>query len=472
MIKTSSMAKSGLDLKPFILMILLALVAVALNTVSFTAPQIISTLVFMGILFGTLFYWKFRLTFAFGGLFVLLAAHLIDIDHIVQFAGLDVILFLVGMMILIGYMEEKHFFEYLIAKVDDAIGHRPYLLVSTLMFLSALFSALVGEVTAILFMLSTTFHLTKRYKVNPVPFLLMLVFAANIGSSSTAVGNPIGVMIALRAHFTVTDFLRWAAPMSLVALALTIGMCLVMFRKTIHELAERMKAERKEVSEAVHVAHKKEDIRRCWALFIGTIALLIFHAELEHILGLEKNTLLIGISLAAGAVGILLMADDAPDFFTRRVDWWTLTFFMALFASVGTLKYVGVTERIADGMILLGHGDSNILLIAFTSAISLLTGFMDNVLAVATFIPILGEIGKAGVYIFPFWWAMLFGGTMYGNLTVVGSTANIVAMGMLEKEYQKHITFFEWLGPGFLVSTVTVVSAVVLLMMQFPLMPR
>ena len=61
---------------------------------------------------------------------------------------------------------------------------------------------------------------------------------------------------------------------------------------------------------------------------------------------------------------------------------------------------------------------------------------------------------------------------MYGNATVIGSTANIVAMGMLEKESGEHIKFMEWIGPGVIVSTVTILIAMTLLYVQFPLMPN
>ena len=421
---------------------------------------------------GTLFYWQFRLTFAFGGIAVLLAANLIDIPHVIEFAGLDIILFLVGMMTLIGYLEEKHFFEYLMAGVVDRVGHHAYLMMGVLMALATLFAALVDEVTSILFMMSTMFHLVKRYKLNPIPFLLMLVFTTNIGSSATAVGNPIGVMIAMRAHLTVADFLRWASPISLITLAVTIGLCFFLFRKDIRDLDKKMKAEKKNLDEAKHVTHKANEIRLCWFLFLGTVAFLVMHAHLEKLMGLDKNSMLLATSLGAAAVVILLNQGAAREFFMRRVDWWTLAFFMSLFASVGTLKYVGVTERIAEGMLSIGHHNPTGLLIVFTSAISLLTGFMDNVLAVATFIPILTEIGKSGIYIFPFWWGMLFGGTLYGNLTVIGSTANIVAMGMLEKEFKQNIKFMEWMKPGFIVSTITLVIALFLIHLQIPLMPR
>lgn len=458
--------------KPLSFLAILATVCFLLHGWHFTIQQIISTLVFLSVICGTLFYWSFRLAFAFGGIAVLLATNLLDVEHVIEFAGLDVILFLVGMMTLIGFLEEKHFFEYLIARVVDRIGHHAWLLMGVLMGLATLSAALVDEVTSILFMMSTMFHLARRYKVNPVPFLLMLVFTTNIGSSATAVGNPIGVMIAMRAHLTFADFIRWASPISFLTLAVTIGLCFLLFGKSIQELGRKMKAEKKELDEAKHVTHKKSDIRLSWILFLGTVLALVMHAPLEHALGLKKNSMLLGTALGAGAIVIFLNGGGARDFFTRRVDWWTLAFFMSLFASVGTLKYVGVTGRIADAMLSLGHHNPTLLLIVFTAAVSLLTGFMDNVLAVATFIPILLELEKAGIFAFPFWWGMLFGGTLYGNLTVIGSTANIVAMGMLEKEFGRHIKFMEWLKPGFVVSTLTIVLALFLIHRQIPFMPR
>lgn len=448
--------------------------AFVLSFFHFTPKQIVATLIFLEILLGTLFYWKFRLAFAFGGIAVLLAGNLLDIPHIIEFAGLEIILFLVGMMTVIGYLEENHFFEYLVAKVVDRIGERPFLLMATLMALSTVFAALVDEVTSILFMMATMFHITRRYKVSPVPYLLMIVFATNIGSSATAVGNPIGVMIALRAKLTFADFLRWAAPVSLLCIVTTIGLCLVMFRKDILKLKHAMAKDRdRKLHELQHVHYTKKSIRICWALFLSTVACLVSHHGIEEAAGLPKNSLLLGTALFFGAVAIFLKAGEARDFFMRRVDWWTLTFFMALFSSVGTLKFVGVTEQIAKGMIHISGGGHVFLLNIFTAAICLLTGFMDNVLAVATFIPILSDIEKIGVYIFPFWWAMLFGGTLYGNLTVVGSTANIVAMGLLEKEEGggHSIQFMEWMKPGFVVSTVTILIAMSLLYAQFHLMP-
>lgn len=451
---------------------ILAVAAWITISAKFTTQQILSTLIFLSIVCGTLFYWQFRLAFAFSGISILLACGLVDVDHIIEFAGLDIILFLVGMMLFVGFLEEGHFFEYLIGKAIDAVGNRPYVLMAMLMSAATLSAALVDEVTSILFIAATMFHLARRYNVNPVPFILMLVFTTNIGSSATAIGNPIGVMIALRGHLTFADFLRWASPISVITLIVTIPICFLFFKNPMKDLKEKMHAEHKAHVEAKEVKHNAKDIRFCWMLFLVTIAFLIMHAQIEKLLHLQKNSLLLGTALAVGSVTIFLKRENARDFFTKRVEWWTLTFFMALFASVGTLKYVGVTERIAEGMLSFSKNNPTLLLGAFTGAIGLLTGFMDNVLAVATFIPIVGEIEKAGIFIYPFWWGMLFGGTLFGNLTIIGSTANIVAMGLLEKEFNKSISFMEWLKPGIIVSVVTLGLAFLLIVLQIPLMPH
>lgn len=121
------------------------------------------------VVLGTILFWQFRLTFALLGISLLLVFGLLDIPHLVQFSGLDIILFLIGMMIFVGYLEENHFFESLVNTLVRIIGPRPILLVITLMAAGAVSAAVVDEVTSILFMTATMIHLTSRFGVNPVP---------------------------------------------------------------------------------------------------------------------------------------------------------------------------------------------------------------------------------------------------------------------------------------------------------------
>lgn len=109
----------------------------------------------------------------------------------------------------------------------------------------------------------------------------------------------------------------------------------------------------------------------------------------------------------------------------RRVDWWTLSFFIFLFASVDTMKILGITTVLAEGLYGLSGSDETSLFLVSVPIISVLSALMDNVLAVATFILVIHEFGDMGINNYPFWWAMLFGGTFFGNLTLIGSTANM-----------------------------------------------
>lgn len=437
---------------------------VRLNT-----QQIMAVTIFASFILGTLFYWKFRLAFAFLGMTLLLATQAIDIPHLIEFANVDIVLFLVAMMVVIGFLEERKFFEVLLGRLLASIDRYPYLLFAAIMALSMLSAALVDEVTSILFMTSLTLHLSRRFKLDPFPFILMVVLATNIGSSATVVGNPIGVLIALRAGLSFSDFLRWAAPIALAALMMTIGICFLYFRGPLQKLAQAIHKAREEPIEVEQI--NREEFQIASVVFAITILGLILHHQMEHLLHLPKNTLLLGVPFFMAGVALLIEQEKARDLIEKRVDWWTLAFFLLLFASVGTLRYVGVTDRVA-GVLQTLAGNNEALLLGLVLGISaVLTAFLDNILVVATFIPIIADLGASGLPISALWWGLLFGGTLGGNATMIGSTANIVAIGMLEREKQT-IRFGQWLGPGLAVTLPTLALAFLLLLVQLPLLGR
>src|SRR5436305_2654729 len=195
------------------------------NALVFNNRQILSIGIFSMFIYGTLLFGDFRLAFAFGGIALLMICNLLSVGRCTQSASLDVLIFLIGTFLVIGYLEESLFFEHVVSGVVGAVGPRPQRLLLILMIIASLASALVGEVTAILFMAGAMLHLTSRYRLNPVPFVIMLVFACNTGSAMSSVGNPIGVLIALKTGLTFVDFLKWAAPVALVVDVATYFVC-------------------------------------------------------------------------------------------------------------------------------------------------------------------------------------------------------------------------------------------------------
>lgn len=449
------------------------LVTIASSSLGLAPEQLAAVAGFSSIFFGAIFFWQYRLGFAFLGVAFLLTAGLIDIPHIVEFAGLDIVLFLIGMMIIVGFLEEKKFFEHLVNKLITLVGMHGKLLLVLMLVASAISAALVDEVTSVLFMAAAMLNIVSRYKLNPVPFIIMIVFATNIGSSATVVGNPIGVIIAMRSGLGFMDFIRWATPISIIVLIAAIILLFIYYRKDINKLHEAMAKHKKDIDSGILMNEKAatpKAVHISGAIFAFVVLGLIFHGQIEQCFSLAKNTMLLGMSIIGAAIVLLIGKHEARDIVEKRVDWWTLCFFLLLFASVGTLKYQGITNVFAERIInLAGNSVPGLMGICIWSS-GALTSVMDNVLAVATFVPIIKDIGATGINIFPLWWSILFGSTLLGNLTIIGSTANIVAVGLMEKRKLGAITFFEWLKVGIAVAIPTLIIAHLLLLAQLKLM--
>jgi Na+/H+ antiporter NhaD/arsenite permease-like protein len=451
----------------------------------FSGKQLLSIGIFSMFIFGTLLFGEFRLAFAFGGIALLMACNLLTVQRFTQSASLDVIVFLIGTFLVIGYLEESRFFEHVVSAIVTAVGPRPQRLLLSLMIMASLSSALVGEVTAILFMAGAMLHLTGKYKLNPIPFIIMLVFACNFGSAMSSVGNPIGVLISLKTGLSFVDFLKWAAPTALIADIVTYFICRWWYADAFASFASAVQKEfdSKQAGltqsaalsstffssvddDEVYAARRTYQIS--WVVLLSLILLLVTHRVTEKMLDLHEGTMMVGAALLMGSVVLFLRRERARDLVERRIDWWTLSFFMMLFASVGTLEDTHVTQVIADRMNR-SFGDNHAVTIQIIGwATGWLSAFLDNVLAVATFMPVVHDVRAraGGEYSSAIYWMMLFGGTFMGNMTIIGSTANIVACGLLEKRGHGSIKFGEWFKIGFIVSIASMLVASMLLWLQ------
>lgn len=426
--------------------------------------QVLAISIFTLIISATLMFWNFRLAIAFVGMAIILGGKVLSLEQFISSAELDIILFLIGMMTLVGVLKDLGLFSWIIQLVISMKKMTGRLFIITVMIISALMASVVDEVTSIVFMLALIFQVCDTLKVKPTPFVIISVIATNIGSSGTMLGNPIGILIGTKAGFSFIDFVIWAAPIMLASLMVSLVVVLIWFRKDIHLLTERLEARRKMqagLGPLVEIPYRKGLI-----ILISAITLIALHHALEEKLGIEKNTLLIVAPLAISGILMIWKNERARHYIESEVEWWTLMFFMMLFAVAGSLEKTGVTEQIAHNFTNFFGDNLTVLtpVILFISAIG--SAFVDNIVFVAAFIPVVNEIGAT-----PLWWALLFGGCLGGNITLIGSTANIVALGMMEKRYRQHITFLEWFKFGIVIGLITCVVATLLILLIMPLMP-
>jgi Na+/H+ antiporter NhaD/arsenite permease-like protein len=444
-------------IKKFIILILIALTlgflakAAGLNT-----HQAIAISIFSASMSGTLLFWSFRLGFAFIGTSLLLATGTIDLVHVVQFSSLEVILFLIGMMVLVGLLRENGFFSWVTHLMlrDKHITARRFVIVMSL--ISALLSAVTSEVLSIIFMVAAIFEICERLEVDPVPYVIISVLATNVGSAATVLGNPIGILIASKSGLTFEDFIIKAFPLAAFCLIVTIGICIFWYRKDIKQLDKNIRKikDRNENLTNNHVPFTT-DLKISLIIFGVTLFFISLHHRLETMWNIEPNTILLTMPLLSSGCVLIWKWKRAREYIEKDVEWWTLLFFMFLFVQAGTLQYTGATDALARHLSAIA-GDSWQFLTGIILWISTIgSSILDNVVLVAAIIPVIQSFKLANISLHPLWWALLFGGCLGGNITLVGSTANIVALGILEKHKKVRMTFMRWFGVGATVGVIT-----------------
>ncbi|MFC1708980.1 SLC13 family permease [Candidatus Omnitrophota bacterium] len=448
------MTKDRIFIKVLSLIVIVFALGVVCRNLGFNAQQSLSVSIFAMSILGTIFFWEFRLAFAFLGTSILLITKTIDMENLVMSASLEVILFLIGMMVLIGLLKESGVFAWiitLILRVKNLNAKRFTLVLSVV---SALLACAVDEVTSIIFMVAAVLEICDYFEVNPVPFIIISVLSTNIGSAGTVLGNPIGILIASKAGLTFEDFILKAFPIMILCLSVSILLIFLIFKNDIRNLDKKMKElGANEVLIKLISVPPDRPLKNALLIFGTTLFFIALHHRLEIMLGLDPNTILLVVPLISSGLVMIWKWKRARKYIEHDVEWWTLLFFMLLFAQAGTLKYVGTTNLIADKLTAFTGNSPHLLIgsVIWISAIG--SSILDNVVLVAAFIPIIQSFQN--VQLDSLWWALLFGGCLGGNITIVGSTANIIALGILEKERNIKISFLRWLSIGLIVGVVT-----------------
>lgn len=177
----------------------------------------------------------------FVGSGIMLLVHAVNLEEFVKYASLDVIWFLIGTMIILAMLKEAGVFYYLVTKilrVKNLTGEKLFLII---LCVSWGISGLMGEVTSILLMVNIIFSVCEFLEVSPIPLVISSVITTNIGSATTVLGNPIGVLIAVRGKLSFEDFIVHSLPVTIVCLVITILILRIFYGKYILELSAKLK---------------------------------------------------------------------------------------------------------------------------------------------------------------------------------------------------------------------------------------
>jgi len=361
--------------------------------------------------------------------------------------GIDwnVIFLLLGMMIIVGVIHKTGLFEFLAIKAIQLAKGRPRQAFVYLLMLVAFCSALLDNVTTIMLAVPMTIMVAKYLKVHPVPFILAEVFISNIGGAATLIGDPPNIIIASKADLDFNSFLIHMAPMVLVVLAVIIPMLVLMFNKELRNNAE----DRKNVMTLDASSFIQDKALLIKSLVVLTLVIVAF--VLHTVLHLEPSVIAM-----VGAGFLVLISNLKPNEFARDVEWGTLVFFAALFIMVGALVNVGALKMVADAIGAYVGNDGALAAGAIVVVSALASGIVDNIPYVTSMAPVVQQLNDTITTISNdgLWWALAFGADFGGNMTIVGASANVVAVGLAYASGYK-ITFWQFAKYGI---PVTIVS--------------
>ena len=366
--------------------------------------------------------------------------------------GIDwnVIFLLLGMMIIVGVIHKTGLFEYLAIKAIQLAKGKPKSAFVYILLLVAFASALLDNVTTILLAVPMTFLVTKYLNVKPMPFILSEIFISNIGGAATLIGDPPNIIIASKANLSFNAFLIHMAPLVLVVLAVIIPILVFIFRKDlVNSESDRIEAMQLNAKSYItEFALLKKSMAVLFVVIVAFVTHSITHIEPSLIAMLGAGALIFGAKLKV---------DD----YVNDVEWETLLFFAGLFIMVGALVHVGALKIVADAIGNYVGDDAGLAAGVLVVVSALVSGVVDNIPYVASMSPVVAQLNETIPTITNdgLWWALAFGADFGGNMTIVGASANVVAIGLAAAKGER-ITFFEFAKYGV---PVTVISTAIAL---------
>jgi Na+/H+ antiporter NhaD/arsenite permease-like protein len=402
----------------------------------------------------------------------LLGAGLMILAGILQqseaFAALDLntIGLLTGMMVIVAITQKSGVFQYVAVVSAKAVKASPWGILVMLSVVTALFSALLDNVTTVLLIAPVALLITDALRLNPYPYLFSIIFSSNIGGTATLIGDPPNIMIGSVAHFGFNDFLYNLAPIAVLIFAsMFLPFYLLWGRKLIATDEDRAQVmafdERAAITDP-----------RLLKQALAVICLVLAGFAVAHKVGLEPATIAM-----FGAATLLLLrclplqAEDQSHFVHRafgEAEWVTIFFFVGLFVVVAGIKQAGALEILAHKIVAMTGGDVKITASVMLWISAVASALLDNIPFVATMIPVIQNmapaVGEANVA--TLWWSLALGACLGGNGSLMGASANLVVAGFAEKAGQP-IRFFPFMWLAFPLMLGTIAASQIYLLLRY-----
>ena len=373
-----------------------------------------------------------RTTIALIGSALLLGIGAISLEEAYAALDLDTILLLFSMMVINGSLFLFGFFGFITQRVVQ-FARGPRSLLALVIGASGVLSALFLNDTIVIMMTPIVLEVTRSSRRNPLPYLIGLAVAANIGSTATITGNPQNIIIGNASKIPYLDFAIALTPTALIGLVICWVIVMLVYR-------DEFQGGTLTAPDVLRT--------RIYRPLLRKAALVISFMLIAFLIGVP-------VPLAAFLAAAILLTTRRlrPERVFKIIDWNLLTFFAGLFVVTHALDVQGWTERLFITLRPLAQAG----MVPFGIVSVILSNLISNVPAVLLLqglVPAFADQQRA-------WLTLAATATLAGNLTLLGSVANLI-MAELAARWGVRVTFSAYLKVGLPVTILTVIVSLVL----------
>jgi Na+/H+ antiporter NhaD/arsenite permease-like protein len=379
-------------------------------------------------------------------------------EQAIRAIDMNVILLLMAMMLIVGVLKKTGLFQWMAFRSYQVARGNVFALSVILMFLTALISAFLDNVTTMILIIPVTINIAEVLKISPLTLLLPEVFAANIGGTSTLIGDPPNIMIGSYANLTFMDFVQHLTLISSISLAVTMVYFVYWYKK------DYLKAEAVDVKNMIGELRESYRItdKRLLVQSLLVLGITIFLFFIQGALHMEPS-----IAAMAGASILLVISRvKIVEMLEHEIEWPTIIFFMMLFIIVAGAEETGLIQVIADWVRYMSGGSMVVAVLVILWVSALASSIIDNIPFTATMLPIVAYLNQSvpGAESGILWWALALGACLGGNGTLIGASANVVTVGIAEGQGYR-ISFMEYTKIVFVPMIITIVLCTIWLLL-------
>lgn len=349
----------------------------------------------------------------------------ISFDQAVQAIDYRTIVLLFTMMIMMAYLNLSGFFQLAGNHFLSRLRTKKQLLIMVIVTTGILSAFFINDIVCLLFT-PIVIMICRQAKLNPVPYLLGVATASNIGSAATLIGNPQNILIGSLSRIRFISYMAMAMPLTVVGLALVYFMIARAYRMELNGPLP----ESQPLAGVIHLYLVKKGL------------IVVFLVLAGFLTGFDPT-----IVASLGAAYLLMTRRIKPNKIYAGIDFNLLVIFVGLFVIIGGVEH--------SGLFMLLINMPWIKNIQSLPVFSVLTVVLSNVVSNVPAVMLLKFLTPAGTGVI--WWAaMAIFSTLAGNLSLTGSIANLIVVELAKKQ-NVEIDFSTYLKIGFPL-TVSMVS--------------